>query len=88
MWHRCALEKFRLKPWKNRLESFTAIFGILSYIISAFDKDRDRRSEIYRALISYRPARQGTAYEESVTSSYKAPWYYHGVIILNRSNNS
>ena len=34
-------------------ESLMAIFGILSYIISAFHGNKGRRSEIYSAFISF-----------------------------------
>ena len=36
---RRALVKVGVKPWKKHLESFTALFGILSYIISEKTED-------------------------------------------------
>ena len=81
---RRALRKVRVKPRKKFLEIFTALFGILSYIISekapitAFHENRDRCSQICRAFISFLPIR---------IKSRKFNWYLKYLTNMNATKS-
>ena len=77
-------KKSQSKTRKKFLEIFTALFGMLSYIISekapitAFHENRDRCSQICRAFISFLPIR---------IKSRKFNWYLKYLTNMNATKS-